>query len=105
MPAAISVPMQTKIIDLYEKGSKLKDIAQTVTVGRNAVARIVQAHIDKNAAAPQTIADAEFTNLQLHKLKYLVRRQVSHGDCPKCSAPQRQKCHSAAGFATNLPSQ
>ena len=111
MAAPISVPMQTKIIELYENGSKIKDIAQTVAFGRNAVARIVQAHIDKNAAAPKAIGAADVTNLEVHKLKYLVRRQVSHGDCPNCNAlllflnSDRQVTCTSCGKVSQLDAQ
>ena len=84
MPAAISAPTQSKIIELYKSGSKLKDIAQLVAVGRNAVARIVQAYIDKNAAAPKAIGAADFTQDPLFKLRYLLDERVGIGQCPKC---------------------
>lgn len=84
MPAAIHPLKQRQIIELWDSGQKIKDIAEAVGVGRNAVARIVQAHIDKQAAAPKTIAEAELTANELFKLRYFLAAKIGIVGCPRC---------------------
>lgn len=81
MPAPITPPKQAKVIELYQGGLKIKEIAESLGVNRNTVASILKSGGDTaakgNAAAP-------LSSTELYKLRYLHMRLVGTDTCPNC---------------------
>lgn len=100
MPAEISAPKRAKILELYQSGLNMTEIAQMVVISRNTVAKVLRQPPGKNGPGAKSIGWADFNSEDLMKLKYFLSEHVDSGPCPTPNCPATlvyMKAH-AAGF-------